>query len=422
MAAHEIDAARDGCRLDDLLVQGQSSPLCAERGAKRAEAGARRFPRDDRSLKDDKREVSLSFESVFRRLGGFAGVSVLAACVPAGQQPASPASVPITVQTTAPAKIPPRPQIRRSQPSAGLLNAIQALGASFKGEAGISVRDIDEGWVVAWEGDSPRPQQSVSKLWVAIAVMDAVDRGRMSLADPVTVTRSDLTLFHQPIRALVGKNGYTTTVGALLRGAMTRSDNTCNDVLLWRVGGPAAINRMLADKAVAGVKFGPGERQLQARTAGLEWQPEWAGGWGFLQARAAMTYEARDKALRRYLAAPLDGASANGITLGLSLLAQGKLLSRRSTASLLTLMRSSKTGPLRLKSGLRPGWTLAHKTGTGQDLGNLSTGYNDVGLLVAPDGHRYAVAVMIASTRQPIPVRMRLMGDVTRAVVAAADR
>jgi len=30
--------------------------------------------------------------------------------------------------------------------------------------------------------------------------------------------------------------------------------------------------------------------------------------------------------------------------------------------------------------------------------------------------------VMIASTRQPIPVRMRLMGDVTRAVVAAAGR
>ena len=72
--------------------------------------------------------------------------------------------------------------------------------------------------------------------------------------------------------------------------------------------------------------------------------------------------------------------------------------------------------------GLRPGWTLAHKTGTGQDLGNLSTGYNDVGLLVAPDGHRYAVAVMIASTRQPISTRMRLMGNVTRAVVASARR
>ncbi|GAA4222459.1 class A beta-lactamase [Sphingomonas endophytica] len=328
------------------------------------------------------------------------------------------------MQTTPPARPAPtlaRPQLP-PQPSAGLLNTVQALGAGFDGQVGISVRDIDEGWAVAWEGDVARPQQSVSKLWVAIGVMDAVDRKRLSLTDPVTVTRADLTVFHQPIRALVGKTGYKTTIADLLHGAMTRSDNTANDVLLWRVGGPAAINRMLSDKGIDGVRFGPGERQLQARTAGLEWRPEWAGGWGFLQARAAMTYEARDKALRRYVAAPMDGASANGVTLGLSLLAQRKLLGPPSTASLLTLMRSSKTGPLRLKSGLRPGWTLAHKTGTGQDLGKVSTGYNDVGLLVSPDGHRYALAVMIARTRQPITVRMRLMGDVTRAVIAQASR
>lgn len=364
----------------------------------------------------------MRFDLRYRRLAIVAGLSVVTGCVPAGRQPLPPAAVPIAVQTITPARIPPKLVQARPQPSAGLLNTVQALGAGFDGQVGISVRDIDEGWVVAWEGDTPRPQQSVSKLWVAIGVMEAVDRKQVSLTDPVTVTRADLTVFHQPIRTLIGKTSYRTTVADLLHGAMTRSDNTANDVLLWRVGGPAAINRMLSDKGVSGVRFGPGERQLQARTAGLEWRPEWAGGWGFLQARAAMTYEARDKALRRYLKAPMDGASANGVTLGLSLLAQGKLLSTRSTTSLLTLMRSSKTGPLRLKSGLRPGWTLAHKTGTGQDLGNLSTGYNDVGLLVAPDGHRYAIAVMIASTRQPIPVRMRLMGNVTRAVIASTNR
>ena len=367
----------------------------------------------------------MSFSSYPRIAGLVAAFVTLGACVPSAQQRGSSAAPPLTVETTAPAprggaEAASRPAARQ-QPSARLLNAVQALGASFNGQVGITVRDIDEGWVVAWDGDTRRPQQSVSKLWVAIAVMDAVDRGALSLADPVTVRPADLTLFHQPIRALVGRDGYTTTIGALLQGAMTRSDNTCNDVLLWRIGGPAAVNRMLEDKGVSGVTFGPGERVLQARTAGLEWRQDWAGGGGFLAARAAMPYAARARALDRYLAAPIDGASANGVTLGLSLLAQGKLLSTRSTASLLTLMRSSKTGPLRLKSGLRPGWSLAHKTGTGQDLGTLSTGYNDVGLLVAPNGHRYAVAVMIASTREPIPTRMRLMGDVTRAVVGVAE-
>jgi beta-lactamase class A len=80
-------------------------------------------------------------------------------------------------------------------------------------------------------------------------------------------------------------------------------------------------------------------------------------------------------------------------------------------------MHASKTGPLRLKSGLRPGWTFAHKTGTGQELAGLSTGYNDVGILRSPKGHRYAVAVLISSTRLAIPARMKLMGNVTRALI-----
>lgn len=345
---------------------------------------------------------------------------LLGACVPAASprvasEPTAPAAtqaIPLPQPPVAP------PAVRREAPAA-LLNAVQALGAGFAGSVGIAVRDIDEEWGVSFNGDAALPQQSVSKLWVGIAVMDAVDRGALSLSDPITVRRSDLTVFHQPIRPLVGPDGYKTTIGALLEGAMTRSDNTCNDVLLWKVGGPSAIRAMLRDKRIDGVGFGPGERELQARTAGLEWRPEWAGGWGFLQARAAMTFEARDKALRRYLAAPYDGASANGVTLGLSLLERGRLLRPESRRHLVALMHASRTGPARMRAGLKPGWKLAHKTGTGQDLGALTTGYNDVGILTAPNGHRYAVAVMIASTRVPIPARQRLMADVVRAVIRA---
>ena len=32
-------------------------------------------------------------------------------------------------------------------------------------------------------------------------------------------------------------------------------------------------------------------------------------------------------------------------------------------------MANTQTGPNRLKGGLAPGWTLSHKTGTGQELG-----------------------------------------------------
>ena len=45
--------------------------------------------------------------------------------------------------------------------------------------------------------------------------------GRVSLNDRVTIGRSDLTLFHQPIAAKIRGGGHTTTVGALLFTAIT---------------------------------------------------------------------------------------------------------------------------------------------------------------------------------------------------------
>ena len=81
-------------------------------------------------------------------------------------------------------------------------------------------------------------------------------------------------------------------------------------------------------------------------------------------------------------------------------------------------MAQSRTGPERLAGGLVEGWRLAHKTGTGQVLGPRATGYNDVGLLTAPDGRTYAVAVFIADTTRPVPERQALMQAVTRAVIA----
>ena len=87
----------------------------------------------------------------------------------------------------------------------------------------------------------------------------------------------------------------------------------------------------------------------------------------------------------------------------LARLKRGALLSPASTARLLDILALTDTGPLRLKAGLALRWSIAHKTGTGQDLADRSTGYNDVGLITAPDGRTYAVAVMIASTRQPDP-------------------
>ena len=76
---------------------------------------------------------------------------------------------------------------------------------------------------------------------------------------------------------------------------------------------------------------------------------------------------------------------------------------------------------MRLKAGVPSGWTIYHKTGTGQILGPTATGFNDVAIVRAPDGNLYSVAVMIAQTQCSIPERLHLMQAVMRAVVASYE-
>lgn len=299
-----------------------------------------------------------------------------------------------------------------------MVSALRTLWAAFPGKAGIAVMKTDGSWMVSYRGDEPMPQQSVSKLWVAISVMDAVDKGQLSLDDQVTLKKSDITLFHQPIAGLIGANGYTTTVASLLKRAMTQSDNTANDFLMRRVGGPTAIRDVISAKRLGAIRFGPGERHFQAATAGLTWKPEYSVGGAFNAARSALPASTRKAAMDRYVSDPMDGATPAAIARSLARLKRGELLSPQSTRYLLNVMQSTETGRARLKAGVPAGWKLAHKTGTGQDLRNRTAGFNDVGIMIAPDGTSYAVAVMIADTTAPVPARQKLIQQVASTVAA----
>ena len=340
----------------------------------------------------------------------------------AAQQPVrrypAPVSTPVRViggrQDAQPAPTAPAQRFARE----ALEQRIDTLGRNFNGIVGIAVREVDTGWTSAWNGRRLFPQQSVSKFWVALTAFDAADRGRIEMDRRVTLRRSDMTLFHQPIATQIGSNGYTTTLDSLVFRAITQSDNTCNDFVLWQAGGPDAVRSFIARNNIEGVRFGPGERLLQSRIAGMSWNQSMASGRGFEAARSAVPASVRSRNFNNYVEDPIDGASPLGLTDGLARLQRGELLSPLSTRRLLSIMSQTRTGRQRLTGGLAPGWRIAHKTGTGQVWGGAQAGYNDIGIVTSPEGRHYAVAVMIGRTSVPNPVRMNLMQNVTRAVIS----
>lgn len=353
-------------------------------------------------------------------------IAALSACVaPSGQGPA-PATRPVAQRTPYPPQ-PTTPMVQRqlaavadpgfNRPPAALVQRIDALWAGFPGKTGIAVRRIDGEWSYAKRGDDYFPQQSVSKLWVTMTILDQIDQGRVSLSTPVDIGPENLTVFHQPIAARVAREGVVhETVGSLIEQAITMSDNTANDSLLRTAGGPDAVRGFIAAKGLGAIRFGPGERLLQAGIAGMNWTQAYSKDRTFYSERAKVPEFIRKKALESYVADPIDGAQPAAVVAALAKLARGELLSPASTRLLTDTLARTHSGPQRLKGGVPAGWRIGHKTGTGQELGGTATGYNDIGILTAPDGTRYAIAVMLAETTASIPERMRLMQSVVRAV------
>ena len=316
-----------------------------------------------------------------------------------------------------PAPLPSLPGFAATATPLPLRDAINRIGRGFDGRAGISVVSLKDGWAVDYASTGLFPQQSCSKLWVAITALDAVDRGTVKLTDRVTMGRDDLTLFHQPIAAKIRGGGHTTTIGALLFTAITESDNTANDSLMRSVGGPAAVREMIQRKGLGAVRFFDGERSLQSRIAGLTWSQSYSIGDAFYKARSALPMTVRRLSFERYLSDPYDGASPRAVAIALGRLKRGELLSPASTARLLSIMAQTRTGKARVRAALPSGWRWSHKTGTGQVLNGRIGGINDIGLLTAPDGTVYAMAIFTVPNKSNGEAQ-GLMQAVTKAVIA----
>ena len=305
---------------------------------------------------------------------------------------------------------------------AGVLQAdilktkVGALTQRFNGKVGFCARDGAQ--LICSKGERAFPMQSVMKLLVAVAVMDRVDQGQLGLNDNVVVRSADGSVCVQPILDRVPPSGaYRTSIDALLTSMVVDSDCAAADLLLARLGGPEAVRALLARKDLTGLRLDRDERHLQTEIDGLEWRSAFVEPAVLKRAEAAVPGARRQAAFDAYLKDPRDTASPAAMTLLLQRLSDGRLLSAASTDHLLSVMTQTRTGSARLKAGLRGGWRLAHKTGTGGAYGGVFSAVNDVGVLTAPDGGKVMVAAFVSKTRVSVAGQERLIAALARAVV-----
>ena len=120
--------------------------------------------------------------------------------------------------------------------------------------------------------------------------------------------------------------------------ALTQSDNTCNDVVLRRAGGPEAVRALPRAQPPRRRPLRSGRAPAPEPDRGLAVAAGFAHGNGFYKARNALPVEPRRAAFERYIDDPIDGATPNGIVDALARLQRGELLSPASTQRLLGIM------------------------------------------------------------------------------------
>ncbi|TXH17618.1 MAG: serine hydrolase [Gammaproteobacteria bacterium] len=229
------------------------------------------------------------------------------------------------------------------------------------GRIGVAVIDLGTGRTVSVLGDTPFPMASTSKIAVASTFLDGVDKGKWTLDDKfplmIPVGSARFSGSKAPVRP-----GEMLTARRLIELALINSSNPATDALLAAVGGPAAVNRWIKTTGVEGMRIDRDIATLVRDDGAFD---------------PARTVDLRDSAPPVARAQLLAG------------LFQGQWLSQRSRAFLRGTMERCVTGKRRMRALLPSDARIAHKTGT------LNNTASDVGIIQAPDGHAYAVAIYV---------------------------
>lgn len=297
----------------------------------------------------------------------------------------------------------PQPPTNNAIPDR-VVAALDTLTAGLVGVVGVAAQDMAGGTQVFLNSDQAFPMASTYKIPIAVALLSKVDAGELSLTDMIEID-DDEWVYSQVIAANFIHQGVALSVANLLEIMITHSDNTAADVCLRLAGGPAAVNRRLAQLGIEGMRVDRSTADLLRDFYGVAPGRENLAEIARIAAADPARVIAPDP---QFEADPLDKSTPRAMLNLLASLYNGSALSEKSTEFLLATMARTVTMPDRLGGLLPRNTPVAHKTGT---VGGVA---NDAGYITLPDGRRFAIVVFTRGSDTPPAHRERAVAEVAR--------
>lgn len=264
----------------------------------------------------------------------------------------------------------------------GVTEQLRALEQEYAARLGVFARNVATGETVRYREDERFPMCSVFKVLAAAAVLRNLDRHGEYLGKRIRYSEKYVTdAGYAPVTGKPENVEGGLTVEELCAAAVSESDNGAANLLLRELGGPQAVTRFC--------------RSTGDRTTRLDrWEPE---------LNSAEPWRLSDTTTPR----------AVGSTFGRLLL--GDELRRRDRRLLTTWMRENTTNGERFGAGLPADWTLADKTGGGEQYGVA----NDVGVVRPPKGSPLVLSVLSTKYDPEGPTDNPLVAKTARLVAQA---
>lgn len=264
-----------------------------------------------------------------------------------------------------------------------LKKAIESLDESTPGELGVYVKRLDDGRELKYEADRKWYLASTVKIPVAIALLQEVEKGAISLDQKLELKKSDFVDGTGEI--LWSDPGKRFTVAKLLEEMLTESDSTAADMLI-RLIGVQKLNDRVRTMSEPG-SFNPITTLLQVRAdaySELHPRARELTNMDFIDFKKSKGLDERlnrflsrlglrkddlesgtiEEAFERYYEKEVNSATLDGFGKLLEKLQAGELLNQRHTKLVLGYMSRMVTGEKRIKAGLPPSVSFAQKTGT----------------------------------------------------------
>jgi beta-lactamase class A len=244
----------------------------------------------------------------------------------------------------------------------GSTERLEAIRARLGGRLGVHVLDTHTGQRVRFDDDSRYATASTFKMLLAATVLTRVDRGELSLTQPLPYSEKDMVKGTSLVTAKHVSDG-ALPLQDLCAAIVEVSDNTAANLLLNLIGGPAAVTKFARELGDDITRLDRMELELNTNLPGD----------------------------------PRDTTSPHAMVGNMQKLFTGSVLSAPSLNLLNMWMSDATPGLTRIRAGLPKTWKAGDKAGTG-----ANGAVNDLAILRPPGRKPILVAIYMSESTRPL--------------------